>query len=225
MSFAFEQSLFNENDIVQIARNILIFNKFENRRLINCCKGLIWMYGTDSAASASAPVAATTSGTSQRDSASSELEPHKLSTTNKKTDSGYGASTVSSEDTEDDASSSTSSTTTVDDDMSTELRARSSSSPPPPVVVNQDDDLHQHRHHHHHYHDEHNKTSSTPTTSIFVCGDYKSLESCRDIENELVKLDNRILRVKYSRMYEPSLEQIFTCIKSSDCVLIGNFFF
>lgn len=200
---------------MQIARNILIFNKFENRRLINCCKGLIWMYGTDPAVSVSAPVATT----SQRDSASSELAAHKLSTTNKKTDSGYGASTVSSEDTEDDASSSSSSssTTTVDDDMA-------SLPPPPPVVVNNDDDLHQHNHHHHHHHhDEQNKT--TPTTSIFVCGDYKSLESCRDIENELVKLDNRILRVKYSRMYEPSLEQIFTCIKSCDCVLIGNCLF
>lgn len=107
-----------------MARNILLHKKFESRRLINCCKGLIWLYGD----------------------------------TSRKMDS--------SEDGE---------ITTI----------------------------------------------PNSNVTVFVCCDLKSLDICQEIENHLRKLGNRILRAKYSRFYEPCLEQIFTCIKNSDCVLLG----
>lgn len=124
--------MFNENDVIAMAKTILLSQKFENRRLLNCCKGVIWLFsgsGGDDAQKAAADEEAT-------------------------------AGLI------------------VDDDAAVE-------------------------------------------TGIFVCCDFKDFHVCTAIENELQTFGNRLMKVSHSRMYEPSLEEIFACIKASDCLLIG----
>lgn len=131
MSFGLEQSLYNENDILVIAKNILISQKFENRRIINCCKGIIWL------------------------------------------NEAHYKDYICSEETQ----------------------------------PNEED-----------------IESTTAESKIFLCCDRNDVKFFEEIESELEKLGHKSIRTRYSNSYEPSLEQILTCINNSNCVLIGTLY-
>lgn len=130
-SFSFESNyFFGENDVVMMAKSILVSRRFDSKKLINCCKGIIWLF---------------------------ETSKNKIYEDADRVD----------------------------------------------VFVKEDEHV---------------------IGRIMFSFDLRDLSVCHEIEKELEQAGHRLMRVKYDKTNEPSLEQIFSSIKNCNCVLLCKSF-